>query len=400
MHERGVEISRHRGAPVDTGQPGLRLVRAVVDRAGPWPAATVRARVGGRGGRRRRIGAVARELMVALVRAGVTATCSSADGPRYGSLEVDSNLPDARIALGGPDHNAFTAAVLAAADPATPRSSTGSCTPPARPGCGCRPRRRWPTTGCPARTCAACGRCRCSSRRRTTASHAAVASVVDDLADAEIAVDQQAPSELGEFEQRTVALLNRGVPGFAVDTDGTLHTSLMRSCTGWPSGVWIDPAAPHRPRRLELPAAALDPHVRLRAGLRRRRLAIGRRPGPQRGVLPPAAGRRRKAAAPQADCPAGARCWRSSPQVPSSWPRSRRRATRWHPAAASAVDPTEAVAVRLVETCRRHNRCRDHVRAAQGVLRVARRPARAAAPAEAPRIRGSRPCTATRSPPC
>ena len=40
---------------------------------------------------------------------------------------------------------------------------------------------------------------------------------------------------------RTVAVFNRGVPSFAVDTDGTLHTSLMRSCTGWPSGTWIDP---------------------------------------------------------------------------------------------------------------------------------------------------------------
>ena len=30
------------------------------------------------------------------------------------------------------------------------------------------------------------------------------------------------------------------MPSFAVDPDGTLHTALMRSCTGWPSGVWID----------------------------------------------------------------------------------------------------------------------------------------------------------------
>src|SRR6185312_7737938 len=44
---------------------------------------------------------LARGLMVALVRAGVTATCSTADRPRYGDLTVDSNLPDARIALGG-----------------------------------------------------------------------------------------------------------------------------------------------------------------------------------------------------------------------------------------------------------------------------------------------------------
>jgi alpha-mannosidase len=42
------------------------------------------------------------------------------------------------------------------------------------------------------------------------------------------------------FEPRTVALFNRGVPSFAVDSEGTLHTALMRSCTGWPSGIWTD----------------------------------------------------------------------------------------------------------------------------------------------------------------
>ena len=66
-------------------------------------------------------GRLARDLVVALVRAGVTATCSSADKPRYGHLGVDSNLPDTRIALGGPDQNAFTRSVLAAADPAYAR---------------------------------------------------------------------------------------------------------------------------------------------------------------------------------------------------------------------------------------------------------------------------------------
>src|SRR5271154_1807302 len=63
-------------------------------------------------------GRLARDLVVALVRAGVTATCSSADRPRYGHLGVDSNLPDTRVALGGPDQNPFTRSVLAAADPA------------------------------------------------------------------------------------------------------------------------------------------------------------------------------------------------------------------------------------------------------------------------------------------
>ena len=182
---------------------------------------------------------LARDLMVALVRAGVTATCSSADKPRYGDLSVDSNLPDARIALGGPDENAFTAAVLADAEPVYAEElkrqlyATGAA-------------RVW----VPAAVSLADEWVPDADLRRVRALpvlviagsslEAAVASVVDDLADAEIAVEQDAPSEVDRFESRTVAVLNRGVPGFAVDSDGTLHASLMRSCTGWPSGTWTD----------------------------------------------------------------------------------------------------------------------------------------------------------------
>ena len=183
---------------------------------------------------------LARELMVALVRAGVTATCSSADKPRYGDLAVDSNLPDTRIALGGPDQNDFTAAVLAEADPiyteevkrqldisGTARVWVPPVSPLAEqwvPGADLRGVRALPVL--------------------IVASadlDAAVAAVVEDLADFEIVATQDAASELEPFEARTVAVLNRGMPGFAVESDGTLHTSLMRSCTGWPSGTWIDP---------------------------------------------------------------------------------------------------------------------------------------------------------------
>jgi alpha-mannosidase len=183
---------------------------------------------------------LARDLMVALVRAGVTATCSSADKPRYGGLDVDSNLPDTRIALGGPDENAFTAEVLAAADPVygdelkrqlyatgAARVFVPAAAPLATewlPGADLRGVRALPVL-------------------IIAAAHLqdALIAVVDDLADAEITVTQDAATELDQFESRTVALLNRGVPGFAIDSDGTLHTSLMRSCTGWPSGTWIDP---------------------------------------------------------------------------------------------------------------------------------------------------------------
>ena len=61
----------------------------------------------------------ARRLVVALVQKGVTATCSEADANRYGALTGDSNLPDFRIAVGGPDDNPFVAAVLQAAGPPT-----------------------------------------------------------------------------------------------------------------------------------------------------------------------------------------------------------------------------------------------------------------------------------------
>ncbi len=187
-------------------------------------------------------GPLARELMVALVRAGVTATCSSAGKPRYGNLDVDSNLPDLRIALGGPARNAFTKALLDDADPAYAAELDRQLTKTGRarvwvpaakplaavwlPGADVRSVRALPVLVIDGRDEKSLG--------------AAIASVADDLGDAEILVTQRADAEMEPFEARTVALLNRGVPSFAVDPEGTLHTALLRSCTGWPSGVWID----------------------------------------------------------------------------------------------------------------------------------------------------------------
>lgn len=182
-----------------------------------------------------------RDLVVALVRAGVTATCSSADKPRYGDLSVDSNLPDARIAVGGPDGNAFTAAVLAGAGPAYTQElrrqldtdGVARVWVPAAADLA----ERW-VPGADLRDADALPVLVLASAGDLSD---VLLSVVDDLADAEITVEQTAPHGVGAFDARTVAVLNRGVPGFAVDSDGTLHTSLMRSCTGWPSGTWIDP---------------------------------------------------------------------------------------------------------------------------------------------------------------
>jgi alpha-mannosidase len=190
-------------------------------------------------------GQLARDLMVALVRAGVTATCSEAGKPRYGNLDVDSNLPDTRIVLGGPSRNAFAKAVLAEAGPGytaelerqleamgRARVWVPAATPLAEvwvPDADLRHPRALPVLVIDG-----------SDDRRLSA---AIESLTDELADAEILITQlgrRAPTGAEPFEDRTVALLNRGVPSFAVDSEGTLHTALLRSCTGWPSGTWID----------------------------------------------------------------------------------------------------------------------------------------------------------------
>ena len=258
---------------------------------------------------------LARALMVALVRAGVTATCSGADKPRYGDLAVDSNLPDARIALGGPDQNAFTAAVLAEADPVYAEELEAPALRD-RPGqgMGAARLRRWPTSGCRARICAGCVRCRCSSSQdRTSRPRWTPSSRISPTSRS--SSTRRRRLELEPFESRTVAVLNRGMPGFAVDSDGTLHMSLMRSCTGWPSGTWIDPprrTAPdgsnfqlqHWTHTFEYALVSGDGDWR-QAG----------HPGPQCGVLPSAAGCRRKHQRRRRFAAHGDRCWRSSPRA-------------------------------------------------------------------------------------
>ncbi|MCB0949979.1 MAG: alpha-mannosidase, partial [Mycobacterium sp.] len=168
-----------------------------------------------------------RDLMTALARAGVTATCTKADAPRYGDLAVDSNLPDVRISIGAGHENSFTAEVLrqrkaSSRDWVAAAQSLGDVWVP----------------GADLRDAAALPVLIVGADGDTAA---AVTALIDDLADAEIDVGQEAPGGLEDFESRTVAVINRGVPGFAVDSDGTLHASLLRSCTGWPSGTWIDP---------------------------------------------------------------------------------------------------------------------------------------------------------------
>ena len=186
-----------------------------------------------------------RDLVAALAGQGVTATCSWPDGPRYGSIDLDSNLPDVRIALGGPDQNPWTARLLDAAGPGAagelsrllaaggsarlwiPASQSRAAA--FAPGADVRGLRDLPVLVVAGPDLAA-----------------AAAAVTADLADSVIEVSALPATGSGPGERdpalapRSVALLNRGTPGSLVSPDGTLHIALMRSCSAWPSGVWID----------------------------------------------------------------------------------------------------------------------------------------------------------------
>jgi alpha-mannosidase len=186
-----------------------------------------------------------RDLVARLAGRGVTATCTRPEGPRYGSLDLDSNLPDVRIALGGPERNAFVAQVLEDADPAYAeelrkqlerRGSSRVWVPAARPR-----EQAWVP----------------SADLRGPRDLPVLIVAADELAAAigELAaVDSEwlcpvvQPSRLdgtsAPLEDYSVALLNRGTPSSVAEADGTLSISLMRSCSGWPSGTWLD--APRR----------------------------------------------------------------------------------------------------------------------------------------------------------
>ncbi|WP_300605685.1 glycoside hydrolase family 38 C-terminal domain-containing protein [Trebonia sp.] len=184
-----------------------------------------------------------RDLVVCLAGTGVTATCSRAAGPRYGSVDLDSNLPDFRIALGGPEENAFTAEVLAASDPAvakrlaalvSDRRAARLWVPAARtraeafaPDADLRGPRDLPVLIVATADPAALERALGDLLAEVTAG-----SIRADAADG-------APGDRA-LAEGAVALFNQGTPSAVVTPDGTLWMSLMRACSSWPCGVWID----------------------------------------------------------------------------------------------------------------------------------------------------------------
>jgi alpha-mannosidase len=189
-----------------------------------------------------------RDLLCALARTGVTATCSRADGPRCGDAAVDSGLPDVRLSVGGPDTNPFTAEVLAS----SPEHAKRLAALVAEHGSA----RLWvPSAG--SRSSAYTGRGSESgpdlrgtrdlpvlivAGRDGDALAEEVFGVIADLGDGVVSASgcEGDVNWAPPVTDRAVALFNRGTPSGVVSVDGTLWMSLMRSCSSWPSGVWID----------------------------------------------------------------------------------------------------------------------------------------------------------------
>jgi alpha-mannosidase len=167
----------------------------------------------------------ARDLVVALARVGVTATTSRASGARYGGLDTDSNLPDIRILVAEREHIGH-ALVDELVRRVGPLPAEGCVFVPAaqplakvwQPNADVRDLDALPTLVV-----------------------RDVAAVVQQLPDFRVRAVVAGDRDVEPHRDGTVALLTYGLPGFAVDPEGGLNLSLMRSCTGWPSGVWIDP---------------------------------------------------------------------------------------------------------------------------------------------------------------
>ncbi|MPY63153.1 glycoside hydrolase family 38 N-terminal domain-containing protein [Streptomyces spongiae] len=185
-------------------------------------------------------------LAAALVRAGVTATSTIAGGQRYGDLEVDSNLPDIRIAVGAPERNSLVAEALGW-DPAAGRelrrqlaergvaavwvAPRASLREEWVPGADLRDLERLPLL--------------VVAGARPEDDAKAVDALIADLDDATVTATAAGGGEAlppgDAWDGRSFAVLNRGTPGCVVTASGDLYMSLMRSCTGWPSGIWVDP---------------------------------------------------------------------------------------------------------------------------------------------------------------
>ena len=136
-------------------------------------------------------------LVIALVRQGVTSTLSRHDGSRYGVLHIDSNLPDVRLAVGGPGENRFVGGRPRRRRSRLPRRTRTTAGDQGWARLvGARGWRRRVNAPSRSPTCAARATCRSSSSPGADpdATTRALEALVADLEDGVISVEQ--PAEL------------------------------------------------------------------------------------------------------------------------------------------------------------------------------------------------------------
>lgn len=138
---------------------------------------------------------------------GVTATVTRASARRYGDLKFDSDRPDLRIALGSPKQNPLVAAAWDGHDPRETR-----------------------------------GPILVSGRDGVDVFAAGPGTWIPDPKDprslevvADFRTTKDAPPDVAR-----AALINRGNVSYHITENGTMAINLLRSCTGWPSGIWLD----------------------------------------------------------------------------------------------------------------------------------------------------------------
>lgn len=219
--------------------------------------------------------AAVRPLIAALARCGVTATTTTAAGPRYGWAALDSNIPDVRIIVDDPACGGSNtlldrlaglpgAEVLALLDGAVDGAVDSAVWLPAagaghtRPGADVRDLGALPVLVI--RDLATAVADLTGSADLAGAAEPTAAGDLTDAAGADlgspvgirartarldpreaITVAHPAGADPASADGGTIALINDGTPGFVVGTDGSLHLSLLRSSTAFPAGGWIDP---------------------------------------------------------------------------------------------------------------------------------------------------------------
>jgi len=179
------------------------------------------------------------QLLLALSSHGVSATVTWPEFRRFGDLAWDSNVPDFRLVIGQPSENAFTRHLVSQAGGVTEAEL-----------------REWTANhgwavalfpslklGLPAEVPVVIVWAEDPDTEAEAVEH--IAAQIRELGQIVGLVPSALRSTVpdGRPSDGGVALLNRGTVSYCCYPDQTLTLALMRSCTGWPSGHWVDEPA-------------------------------------------------------------------------------------------------------------------------------------------------------------